>query len=101
MATTVQPEMQNGREVAAGFLGLYSVFQWACLLFGGAVLGYLLILPLEWNQQLFLSVALIVLAVLINRFSSRHFATIVLVAISVFASSRYIYYRVTNTFGLG
>ena len=78
-----------------------SLVQWFSLLLGAAVLVYLLILPLEWNQQLFLSISLILAAVLINRLSSRYSATLALAALSVFSSSRYIYYRFTNTFGVG
>lgn len=92
------------RGESRGILGSFtdsSFFQWVCLLFGAVVLVYLLILPLEWNQQLFLSIALILIAVLINRLSSRYSATLTLAAISVFSSSRYIYYRFTNTFGFG
>ncbi len=101
MATMLQPEAGRKPRGVLGILGGSSLVQWACMLLGAAVLLYLLVLPLEWNQQLFFSVSQIVLAVFINRLSSRYSATLVLAGISVFASSRYIYYRFTNTFGFG
>lgn len=101
VAAGFQGETQHRPQGLAGILGRSSLIQWLCLLGGAAVLVYLLILPLEWNQQLFLSIALILAAVFINRMSSRYSATLTLAAISVFSSSRYIYYRFTNTFGVG
>jgi cellulose synthase (UDP-forming) len=101
VATMLQSEAGRRPRGVLGILGASSLIQWACMLLGAAVLLYLLVLPLEWNQQLFFSVSLIVLAVFINRLSSRYSATLVLAGISVFASSRYIYYRFTNTFGFG
>ncbi|MGB9433057.1 MAG: UDP-forming cellulose synthase catalytic subunit [Candidatus Acidiferrum sp.] len=62
---------------------------------------YLVSLPLDWRQQLFVSVCLVVVAVLVNRLSKSAAATIGLAALSILSSTRYIYYRVTSTFGFG
>jgi cellulose synthase (UDP-forming) len=56
----------------------------------------LVITPLTLNQQLTLSVAIFVAALVVNRFSGR-FATLALMFLSVVVSSRYLYWRVTDT----
>ena len=65
------------------------------------VLLYFAVLPLDWLQQLFLSFALIFFAVVANKLTSSHVATLTLTAMSIFSSTRYIYYRFANTFGVG
>src|SRR5580704_2114454 len=65
------------------------------------VLLYFAVLPLDWLQQLFLSFALIFFAVVANKLTSSHVATLTLTAMSIFSSTRYIYYRSANTFGVG
>lgn len=72
-----------------------------CLIIPGGVLLYFLILPLDWADQLFLSIALILAAVFTNRLSKSYLATLAIASISIFSSARYMYYRATNTFGLG
>jgi cellulose synthase (UDP-forming) len=65
------------------------------------VVLYLSVLPLDWMQQLFLSLALILFAVLMNKLTSSHMVTLTLTGMSIFSSTRYIYYRFANTFGVG
>jgi cellulose synthase (UDP-forming) len=56
----------------------------------------LIIAPLTLNQQLALSVAIFIAALVINRFSGR-FATLAMIFLSVIVSSRYMYWRLTET----
>ena len=55
-----------------------------------------IIAPLTMNQQLALAVAIFIAALVINRFGGR-FATLAMIFLSVIASSRYMYWRVTET----
>ena len=64
-------------------------------------LGFLLVLPLDWMQQSFLSVVLIAVAVWVNRSFRNEFATLGLAVLSVFCSARYILYRLLTTAGIG
>ncbi len=65
------------------------------------VVLYLAVLPLDWMQQLFLSLALILIAILASKLTSSHLVTLTLTGMSIFSSTRYIYYRCANTFGVG
>jgi cellulose synthase (UDP-forming) len=99
--TTVQPDVQEERRSIASLLRRNALVRRSCLIVASIVLLYLIILPLDWTQQIFLSVSLITVAMVINRLSKMFSATLLLAAISVFSSTRYIYYRFTNTFGVG
>lgn len=56
----------------------------------------LIIAPLTLDQQLTLAVAIFIAALVINRFGGR-FATLAMIFLSVIASSRYMYWRLTET----
>lgn len=56
----------------------------------------LVIVPLTLYQQLTLSVAIFIAALVVNRFAGR-FATLALMFMSVVVSSRYLYWRITDT----
>lgn len=56
----------------------------------------LIIAPLTLVQQFTLSIALFIAALVINRFGGR-FATLAMIFLSVIASSRYMYWRLTET----
>lgn len=73
----------------------------ACLVLPGAALVYFAVLPLDWEQQLFVSLALIAAALVLDRFVKSYAATLAIVSVSIFSSSRYIFYRVASTFGFG
>ena len=63
-----------------------------------AVLGFLAILPLGWQDQTILGVLLVASAMLVNRFFPGQKSTIVLVLAACFCTSRYAYYRFSETF---
>src|SRR3989442_8042539 len=62
-------------------------------------LGVLLILPLPWKEQGILGVTLIAAALLLNWVSRAATVTMALMAISVFSTLRYGYWRVKQTRG--
>jgi cellulose synthase (UDP-forming) len=57
--------------------------------------------PLDWQGQTILAGCLFLFALVLNRRSKAHWATLTLVGISVFLTSRYIWWRVTETLGIG
>ncbi|MEB0111057.1 UDP-forming cellulose synthase catalytic subunit [Variovorax sp. RTB1] len=61
-----------------------------------ALLPAVVITPLTLHQQLTLSVVILITGLVVNRFAGR-FASLVLIFLSVVASSRYMYWRVTET----
>ena len=98
-STTLQPK--TGEKGAPAKSKWIVFLERACLVVPCLVLLYFVVLPLDWMQQLFLSFAMILAAVVMNKLSSSHLATLGLTAMSVFCSTRYIFYRVANTFGVG
>jgi cellulose synthase (UDP-forming) len=72
-----------------------------CLIVPAIALTYFLTLSLDWTQQLFLSVSLIVAALVADRFFKNYATTLIIVAVSIFSSARYMFYRVSSTFGFG
>ncbi|WP_269474055.1 UDP-forming cellulose synthase catalytic subunit [Variovorax sp. PBS-H4] len=66
---------------------------WLLTLFA---LPALVITPLTLNQQLTLSVSIFIASLVLNRFGGR-FATLALMFLSVVVSSRYLYWRITDT----
>jgi cellulose synthase (UDP-forming) len=77
------------------------LLRWLMLLISAIVLIYFVILPLDWKHQLFVSLALMLAAFVLSHYSKGQPASLVLAVISLFASSRYIFYRFTNTLGFG
>ncbi len=77
------------------------LLQRACLVVPCLVMLYFVVLPLDWMQQLFLSCAMILFAIVANKLTSSHLVTLTLTGMSIFSSTRYIYYRCANTFGVG
>jgi cellulose synthase (UDP-forming) len=59
--------------------------------------GALLIVPLPWKEQAILGASLIGAAILLDRISTSHLITLALIAISMFSTLRYGYFRVTQT----
>ncbi len=57
--------------------------------------------PLDWQGQTMLASCLFIFALVLDRRSKAHWATLTLIGISVFITSRYIWWRVTETLGIG
>ena len=77
------------------------VARFVCFAIPCSVLIYLVGLPLNWTQQLFVSVCLVAVALVVDRLTKSEAATIGIAALSILSSTRYIYYRLTSTFGFG
>ena len=95
------PEASQKAPVSSEIATALRILRFACFLLPCTVLLYLAVLPLNWEQQLFVSVCLILAAVIGNRVTKSEAATLAIAALSILSSTRYIYYRVTSTFGLG
>jgi len=64
-----------------------------------AILTLLAIVPLDWKSQAELGVVLLAVWMLLGRISrQRRMTFLVLIAFSIFSSTRYIYWRVAETF---
>lgn len=63
----------------------------------GAALCPLLILPLPWKEQAVIGAVLILLAMALNKFRSSLTITLLLMAMSLFSTLRYGYWRVVQT----
>jgi cellulose synthase (UDP-forming) len=81
--------------------GALKMLRPACLIVPAVALTYFVTLSLDWTQQLFLSITLIVAVLFADRFFKNYAATLVVVGVSIFSSARYIFYRVSSTFGFG
>ncbi|HEX5110643.1 MAG TPA: UDP-forming cellulose synthase catalytic subunit [Vicinamibacterales bacterium] len=64
---------------------------------GCAGLGLLLIVPLGWKEQASLGATLFAVALVLDRLSSSRTVTLALMSMSLFATFRYGYFRVTQT----
>lgn len=73
--------------ISLGFLSLIFV----------AALCPLLILPLAWKEQAWAGAVLILLAILLNKIRGSAMITVLLMALSVFSTLRYGYWRVVQT----
>jgi cellulose synthase (UDP-forming) len=77
-------------------LGRHPLLRAAAWTVTGLLLVALIIAPLTLQQQLTLSVAIFIAALVINRFAGR-FGTLAMIFLSVVVSSRYMYWRLTET----
>src|SRR5262249_31881921 len=66
-------------------------------LLAGIALAVLLVLPLGWREQASFALALIVLAAVLDRAFRSPSITLALMALSVFSTLRYGYWRATQT----
>jgi len=73
------------------------VWHRALILAALALLAVLTILPLGWREQAILGAALIAIATIANRRFRSQTATLALMAISMFATARYGYWRTVQT----
>jgi len=74
----------------------YRLLQLAMILSGGLLLVTVISVPLELWEQVVFAVLCAVIALLVNHFPGR-FTTLVLTFISLAVSSRYVYWRLTET----
>ncbi|WP_312283742.1 UDP-forming cellulose synthase catalytic subunit [Candidatus Igneacidithiobacillus taiwanensis] len=72
------------------------------VLAGALLIGIdLVIVPLDWHRQALLAVSIFLAALFINKHLKAHWATLLLIGISILLTTRYAYWRVTETLGFG
>ncbi len=67
--------------------------------FGLIVLFPLIMVPLDWRSQAWLGLAFVLLAVLANRLLKAYWVTYFLMALSLFSTARYAWWRTSETLG--
>jgi len=67
-------------------------------LVSAVILALFAIFPLEWKSQAELGVLLFAASIILGRISRRHRMTLALIALSIFCSTRYMYWRISETF---
>lgn len=73
---------------------------WVVLLFSMAVLYVAISTPLTLRQQAYMSVASLIAAFWVRRYDG-HIVTLMLILFSLVSSGRYIFWRLTDTLGIG
>ncbi|AOV17901.1 cellulose synthase catalytic subunit (UDP-forming) [Acidihalobacter aeolianus] len=68
---------------------------------GVIVFSPMVVVPFDWQAQSLLGVGFVILAILVNRIFKAHWITYFLMALSLFATARYAYWRATETLGFG
>jgi len=71
-------------------------------LFGLIMLLPMVVVPFDWKTQAWLGFSFVLMAVLVNRiFNKAHWITYFLMALSLFSTARYAWWRTTDTLGFG
>lgn len=70
-------------------------------LFGAIMLLPMIVVPFDWQSQAWLGFGFVLLAVLVNRLFTPTWVTYFLMALSLFATARYAWWRTTETLGFG
>jgi cellulose synthase (UDP-forming) len=73
------------------------VFRTLLFLLSVLTFGVLTVIPLPWQQQVILGGAIVLLALILNVLSSSPLVTFALIAMSLFSTIRYGYWRVSET----
>lgn len=73
------------------------VIKYCSIILGCALLAVIVIVPLDFYEQIVFSLFCIVTAICIRKFSRARLAIIVLIVLSVSASLRYMYWRFSST----
>ncbi|OBS09055.1 UDP-forming cellulose synthase catalytic subunit [Acidihalobacter prosperus] len=73
----------------------------AAFVAGVILFSPMIAVPFEWQAQALLGLGFVVLAILVNRLFKAHWITYFLMALSLFATARYAYWRATETLGFG
>lgn len=83
------------------FMGLDDLILVVIFLFGAIMLLPMIVVPFDWQAQAWLGFGFVLLAVLVNRLFRPHWITYFLMALSLFATARYAWWRTTETLGFG
>ncbi|WP_082922812.1 UDP-forming cellulose synthase catalytic subunit [Halothiobacillus diazotrophicus] len=81
------------------FMGLDDLVLVVIFVFGAIMLLPMIVVPFDWQDQAWLGFGFVLLAVLVNRLFKPHWITYFLMALSLFATARYAWWRTTETLG--
>ena len=84
------------QEIGAGENFFTRTFRLVFLIAAGAILCFLAMVPLTWQQQTVLGVVSVLVALLMARGADSYLVTITLMMLSMFCTLRYGYWRVTG-----
>lgn len=76
---------------------LRRLWNWLLVLIALVISGFMIIIPLTWQEQSFVGLALLALVIVLNRLSKGQVITITMMALSAIATTRYAYFRIQQT----
>ena len=76
---------------------LRQLWNWFLVLIALVISGFMIIVPLTWQEQAFVGLATLALVIVLNRISKSQLITITMMALSAIATTRYAYFRIEQT----
>jgi cellulose synthase (UDP-forming) len=76
---------------------LRRLWNWFLVLIALVLSGFMVIIPLTWQEQAFVGLATLALVIVLNRISKGQVITITMMALSAIATTRYAYFRIQQT----
>jgi cellulose synthase (UDP-forming) len=76
---------------------LRRLWNWSLVLIALIISGFMVIIPLTWQEQAFVGLATLALVIVLNRMSKGQVVTITMMALSAIATTRYAYFRIQQT----
>jgi len=73
------------------------LWNWFLVLIALVISGFMVIIPLAWQEQAFVGLASFALILILNRMSKGQVVTITMMAMSAIATTRYAYFRIQQT----
>lgn len=68
---------------------------------GLVILAPMIAVPFDWKAQAALGIGFVIFGIIVNRLVEARWVTFFLMALSLFATARYAYWRAANTLGIG
>ncbi len=76
---------------------LRRLWNWLLVVIALVISGFMIIIPLTWQEQSFVGLATLALVIVLNRISRSQVITITMMALSAVATTRYAYFRIQQT----
>ena len=76
---------------------LRRLWNWLLVVMALIISGFMVIIPLTWQEQAFVGLATLAMIIVLNRISRSQLITITMMALSAIATTRYAYFRITQT----
>jgi len=73
------------------------LWNWFLVLIVCVISGFMVIIPLTWQEQAFVGLASFAIVLILNRLSKGQVVTITMMAMSAIATTRYAYFRIQQT----